>query len=104
MCRVTYNCALSVLQFRLETTICAMLPHGACPELTAFLDPFTGGVPISALVPYVWSGGMPGTAEENIKYAATTSFLVEPFASKWIRVRAVRSQSPPPPPPPPSPN
>ena len=104
MCRVTYNCALSVLQFRLETTICAMLPHGACPELTAFLDPFTGGVPISALVPYVWSGGMPGTAEENIKYAAMTSFLVEPFASKWIRVRAVRSQSPPPPPPPPSPN
>ena len=102
-CRASYNCALSVLQFRLETTICAMLPHGACPELTARLDPFTGGVPISALVSYVWSGGMPGTAEENIRYAAATSFLVEPFASKWVRVRAARSppRSPPPPPPPP---
>jgi hypothetical protein len=42
---------------------------------------------------------MPGSPEENIHYAAATSFLVEPFACKWVRVRA----KPPPPPPLPKP-
>ena len=87
-CRAAYDCAMSILKYRLETVVCSLLPRGVCPDIAMHLDPFTGGVPVAALVPHVWSGNMPGSPEDNIRYAASVSHLVEVFSDIWIRVRS----------------
>jgi hypothetical protein len=77
---------MSVLRFRIETIVCQLLPCGACPDLVFHLDPFTGGIPIAALVPRVWDGGMAGPPEDSIRFAASTSHFVEAFGAS-VRMR-----------------
>jgi hypothetical protein len=77
---------MSVLRFRIETVMCQLLPCGACPDLVLHLDPFTGGIPIAALVPRVWDGGIAGHPQDSIRFAASTSPFVEAFGA-FIRVR-----------------
>lgn len=84
--RARYRCAMSVLRFRIETIVCQLLPCGACPDLVFHLDPFTGGIPIAALVPRVWDGGMAGPPEDSIRFAASTSHFVEAFGAS-VRMR-----------------